>query len=234
MAPQSSRPAGRVQPPPLALVVVGVVCVLLSRGVVLAGGQQTTRLLDRRQEVSAERLDAALQTFRPADHRGLAAPPLSGDDLSGRGSVRTQPARCAPLTLLATGRALDGQSWTGIAGSPLQPVRTLTARYPDAEAARHDLLAKRVALLSCRTVRLTFPPFDQPEQDFTVTDPLLPLAPAGVVRYSLRRDDRSYRFYVRRYANTLTWSYASDASTPKVRQHVVDSLVTRLQELERQ
>jgi hypothetical protein len=43
--------------------------------------------------------------------------------------------------------------------------------------------------------------------------------------------DKRYDFYVRRYANTLTWTYADDVSTPQVREEVVRSLVERLEDL---
>ena len=100
--------------------------------------------------------------------RGVVNP--SGSGRTGtRPSVRTQPASCAPLTLLATRSALDAQSWTGVNGWPLQPVRLLTVRYSNASTARAELAAKRVALLRCERLELTFPPFDGPAQDFTVT-----------------------------------------------------------------
>jgi hypothetical protein len=55
---------------------------------------------------------------------------------------------------------VDGESWTGINGSPAQPVNILTVRFRDTAAARRALAAKQAALLSCTSVRLTFPPFD--------------------------------------------------------------------------
>ena len=59
-------------------------------------------------------------------------------------------------------------------------------------------------------------------------------APSGpVVRWSLVGGDRRFDFYVRRYANTLTWTYADDVSTPQVREEVADSLVARLEDLAR-
>ena len=55
---------------------------------------------------------------------------------------------------------MDGESWTGINGSPAQPVNILTVRFRDTAAARRELAAKQAALLSCTSVRLTFPPFE--------------------------------------------------------------------------
>jgi hypothetical protein len=40
-----------------------------------------------------------------------------------------------------------------------------------------------------------------------------------------------YEFYVRRYANTVTWTYGDDHSGADVRREVVDDLVARLKEL---
>ena len=56
-------------------------------------------------------------------------------------------------------------------------------------------------------------------------------ATGSVVRWSLEGGDRRFDFYVRRYANTLTWTYADDVSTPAVREEVARSLITRLQDL---
>ena len=215
-------------------LAAGVACLLLARGLELAALLEGRRLLEQRTEVTALRLDAALQTFRPAAHRGLATP-LGPAELADDRSVRTEPRRCRPLTLLATGPVLDGRSWTGGAGSPLQPVTTLTVRYADPAAARHDLLVKRAALLGCRTLRLTFPPFDHPPQGFTViaASGLRPSLPDRL-RYAVQGGGSTYHFYVRRYANTLTWSYADDTSRRPAREQVVDDLVGRLRELERQ
>ena len=54
------------------------------------------------------------------------------------------------------------------------------------------------------------------------------------VAYSLTAGDKTYRFYVRRYANTLTWTYADDVSTPAVRREVADDLVDRLKDIARE
>jgi hypothetical protein len=186
---------------------------------------------DRTQLVEAQRLSAALLTFRPSDRAGLAKS-ATKDDLAPERYVITKPARCAPLTLLSLRTPTDGQSWTGINGSPAQPVNILTVRFPDAAAARRELAAKQVALLTCGAVRLRFPPFDQPEQRFEVSGRWrLPHPGDDCVRYALVGEEKRYEFYVRRYANTLTWSYGATESAPRVRQQVVDDLIDRLWEM---
>ena len=180
------------------------------------------------EPVGAQRLSAALRTFRPSERAGLAEP-ANPSDLAPERAVRTIPARCAPLTLLAERSTLDGESWTGINGSPAQPVNILTVRFRDAAAARRELAAKQAALLSCGSVRLIFPPFDQPEQRFEVSGRRrLPFPGDDRVGYALVGNQKRYEFYVRRYANTLTWSYGANESTPRVRQQVVDDLIDRL------
>ena len=79
----------------------------------------------------ASRLSAALLTFRPSDRAGQSRG-VEPADLAPGALVRTVPRRCRPLTLLAIRTPLDGESWTGINGSPAQPVKTLTVRYADA------------------------------------------------------------------------------------------------------
>jgi hypothetical protein len=186
---------------------------------------------DQAQFVEAQRLSAALLTFRPSDRAGLAKPATAAD-LAPERSAITDPARCAPLTLLGERPPTDGQSWTGINGTPAQPVNTLTVRFRDAAAARRELAAKQAALLSCGSVRLTFPPFDQPEQRFQVTGRRrLPFPGDDRVGYALVGEKKRYEFYVRRYANTLTWSYGANESAPRVRQQVVDDLIDRLREM---
>jgi hypothetical protein len=90
-------------------------------------------------------------------------------DLTLGRSVRSDPAWCTPLSLLAVKEAIGGESWTGVNGTPAQPVTTLTVRYADAARVRRELLDKRVALVRCSTVRLTFPPFDVPPEEFSIT-----------------------------------------------------------------
>ena len=109
---------------------------------------------------------------------------------------------------------------------------TLTVRYPDAALARRELLDKRIALVRCNTVRLTFPPFNKPAEDFHVIGRQWAAFPAGDrLRYTLIGHGNRYDFYVRRYANTLTWTYGDDHSEADVRRQVVDDLVNRLREL---
>jgi hypothetical protein len=186
----------------------------------------------RTDYVEAQRLSAALRTFRPSERAGLAKPATAAD-LAPEHAARTKPARCTALTLLSERVPLDGESWTGINGSPAQPVNLLTVRFEDAAAAHRELAAKQAAVLSCGSVRLTFPPFDKPEQRFHVSGHRrLPVPGGDQVRYALvGPDQKRYEFYVRRYANTLTWSYGADESTPRVRREVVDDLVNRLAEM---
>ncbi|HEY5821168.1 MAG TPA: hypothetical protein VIT20_04295 [Propionibacteriaceae bacterium] len=221
-----------------------LVCGLVLLATLVWGSQLSVGLVvrdayDRTRQVSAGRLDAALLTFRPPGRPG-GTRPLDPADLAPDRAVRTEPRACSPLTLLAqdapAGRfPLDGASWTGAQGSPAQPVTLLVVRYADADAARGSLNAKRTALWRCRQVQLTFPPFTEPAQSFTVHG-----AAAGLVTrtdrltYRLDGPAASYVFYVRRYANTVIWSYADDVSTPAVRRFVVDSLATRLRDIARE
>jgi hypothetical protein len=175
---------------------------------------------DRAQFVEAQRLTAALRTFRPSERAGLAKRATAAD-LAPERSVRTNPACCAPLTLLTERTPVDGESWTGINGSPAQPVNILTVRFRDTAAARRELAAKQAVLLSCTSVRLTFPPFDQPEQRFEVTGrQRLALPGDGRVGSALVGEEKRYEFYVCCYANTLTWSYGANESTPRVRRRL--------------
>ena len=56
--------------------------------------------------------------------------------------------------------------------------------------------------------------------------------PAGDrLRYVLVGHGNRYDFYIRRYANTLTWTYGDDRSADPVRRQIVDDLIGRLGEL---
>jgi hypothetical protein len=188
---------------------------------------------ERTDLVDAQRLTVAMETFRPSEHAGLSEA-VDVAELAPKRSVRSDPARCTPLSLLAVNGAIGGESWTGVNGSPEQPVTTLTVRYPDAARARWELLAKRVALATCATVRLTFPPFGKPAEDFDVAGRRWAVFSAGDrLRYALIGHGNRYDFYVRRYANTLTWTYGDDRSREGVRRQVVDDLIGRLKELAR-
>ena len=82
---------------------------------------------------------------------------------------------------------------------------------------------------------MTFPPFEESAQVFAVADRLQVGSLRGDrVGYTLRGIEDSYTFYVRQYANTLTWTYGDHSSTPEVRQEVADALVGRLRELARE
>jgi hypothetical protein len=203
--------------------------ILLASAQLGAGWWSARAWQERNHVVKAQRLSVALLTFRPSDRAGLAKP-VTAADLAPERSVITRPRRCAPLTLLSERTPVDGQSWTGINGTPAQPVSTLTVRLSDAAAARRELVAKQAALLRCGSVRLTFAPFDEPEQPFVVTGRRLPVPGSDHVAYALEGQKR-YEFYVRRFANTLTWSYGANESAPSVRQAVVDDLVGRLNDL---
>ena len=219
----------RVRIAVVAVIALSVVANVSHAAVAL----QMRAAYDRSQVVGAVRLNGALQTFRPFARSGQAEP-VDLAALSPALTVRTEPARCSALTLLAVRAPVDGASWIGINGSPAQPVKLLTVRYPDASAARADLWDKRRALRRCHSVRLVFPPFDQPAQTYTVHPThRLRSAVGDRVSYDLAGADKSYGFYVRQYANTLTWTYGDDTSTPQVRQQVADSLVERLRELRR-
>lgn len=213
------------------VVVVTVVVSLLLLAAEVGALVGVRSALDRRAYVSDLRLDAALETFRPVDRSGLASP-ADPATFGPERNPRVDPVGCAPLTVLTTTTPLDGRSWTGINGHPAQPVTLLTVRYPDADAARAELDRKRVAMLRCTRVAITFPPYGGPPTPYTVTGRHWPTSATGsVVRWTLVGGDRRFDFYVQRYANTLTWTYADDVSTPQVREEVARSLVTRLQDL---
>jgi len=87
-----------------------------------------------------------------------------------------------------------------------------------------------MALLRFHHLELTFPPFDKPAQDFTLSQRHWLLSAVGDrVVYELAGTGKQYTFYIRRYANTLTWTYGDDASTPQVRRQVADDLIRCLQ-----
>ena len=56
----------------------------------------------------------------------------------------------------------------------------------------------------------------------------------GRVAYALTGGGKRYDFYVRQYANTLTWTYGDDASTPQSARQVADDLVGRLKDMARE
>lgn len=212
----------------VVVTVVGSLVLLMSEAGAALGART---LLDQRAYVTGLRLDAALETFRPVDHPGLASP-LEPRAFTAERNPRTDPTGCAPLTVLTTTTPLDGRSWTGVNGQPVEPVTLLTVRFPDAHRARAELERKRVALLRCRTIDITFPPYEGPPTTYRVTGRRWSTSAVGsVVRWSLVGGGRRFDFYVRRYANTLTWTYADDVSTPRVREEVVRSLVERLEDL---
>lgn len=225
-------PAEETRGNQLRLVAAALGLSAIAFSLTIAGGLEARHWIDRSQLVEASRLGAALVTFRPSD---LAGQPHAVDlaDLAPGRSMRTAPRRCAPLTLLAVRTPLGGEAWTGISGSPAQPVNTLTVRYSATSSARADLREKRIALLRCRTVLLTFPPYDKPAQAFTVSDRALSVW-GDRIEYALTAGSKRYDFYVRQYANTLTWTYGDDASTPAVRRRVADDLVARLKDIARE
>ncbi len=204
---------------------LGLVMLLAGAGVTLHA------LRDRHQFVDQPRLQAALLIFRPAEQNGTAKP-VDAAGLSPGRSTRADPARCRSLALLNSGEARDGGSWQGVNGSPVEPVTTLTARFATAGQARAELRAKRAALLRCRTVRLTFPPFADPAEAFSVGGRAqLTLLGGDTLSYTLTGTEQRYAFYLRRWGNTLTWAYGSTESRPATRQQVVDDLARTLAEL---
>jgi hypothetical protein len=218
----------------LRIIALVVAVGLLWLSLEIAAGLSVRRWADSTHEVGAQRLTVALGTFRSPEPAGLSTQ-VDVAELGPARSVRSEPSSCTPLTLLTAKGAVGGETWTGINGSPAQPVTTLTVRYPDVASARRELLKKRVALLRCGTVHLTFPPFDQPAVDFVVAGRYWAAFPAADrLRYALVGNGKRYEFYVRRYANTLTWAYGDDHSSPQVRRQVVDGLVNRLKELARE
>ena len=80
----------------------------------------------------------------------------------------------------------------------------LVVRYADADAARAELDRKRLAMLRCTRVAITFPPYDAAARPPTTVTGRHWLASAtgSVVRWSLVGGGRRFDFYVRRYANT--------------------------------
>lgn len=189
-------------------------------------------ILDRRP-IDQVGLGAAMQTFRPAEHPGLSRP-VTRSDLDPALAVQSVPGYCAPLSVLSTGRALDGVSWSGAAGNPLQPVLLLSVRFGDAEQARAEIVRKRIALLRCSQVQLTFPPFREPGRPFEVRVRSWPpeVWLNDRMSYALVEGGRRFEFYVRRYDNVVTWSYG-DPDGVALRRGIVDDLAARLSELQR-
>ena len=199
----------------------------------VAAGVAVRQRIDQHRAVTDQRLRVALLTFRPAEYAGRPND-VTAAELAGENLVRTVPDRCSALSLLAVVPPEGGQSWTGINGSPAEPVRTLTVRYGEASSARQAMRQKRLALARCRKVSLIFPPFDEPAQDFSVSGRSRPSNVVGeTLRYSLVGADQRYVFIVRRYVNTLTWSYGNERGA-QAREEVVIDLTRRLAELGRE
>lgn len=214
-----------------ALVAGAAVLVFTAEVGGLAGARA---LVDRHEQVSDLRLDAAMETFRPAPHPGLSKP-LGVDAFTVEQNPRAAPTTCAPLITLATGGALDGRSWTGAGDASLVPVTVLTVRFADAGQARAALERKRWAMLRCTEVAVSLPPFDRPATAYRVTGRRWTTSAVGrTARWSLDGGGRRFDFYVARYGNTLTWTYDDDVSSPVAREQVVDDLVDRLRELGRE
>ncbi len=217
--------------PSRAAITFLVVVMLVVAVVEIAGGLLVRRAFDDRRVIDQDQLAIAMQTFRPADRAGLSRK-VPMVDLGAARSVRSDPASCSPLSLLATSSALDGASWSGVGGRPLQPVMILTVRFAGAEEARAQLWRKRYALLSCSNVALTFPPFEDPAQRFSVHARTWPPSVwlNDRMAYALVSQGRRYEFYVRRYRNTLIWSYG-DPEGVALRRGIVDDLARRMSEL---
>jgi hypothetical protein len=100
-------------------------------------------------------------------------------------------------------------NWSGTAGHPPQWVNFVTLRFSSAADARQALFRKRVALARCHQIRASFPPFDQLSALYHVSgSSTMSLLRFNRVRYTPSGEE-SYEFYVRQYANTLTWIYGS-------------------------
>lgn len=210
---------------PIVVAALAIGLGLLS--VEVASVLVVQRHLDRTEQVSEQRLVAALQTFRPSETAGREQPvPLA--DLDPARSVRSEPTTCAPLSLLNTGSAIGGASWTGVSGTPREPVTILTVRYADAGAARGALWEKHIALLGCRAVGLTFPPYDKGSQTFSVEYGVDAFLHPDQLTYRLASGADTYGFYVRRWGNTLTWTYSDDNRRTAISRRVVDDLATQL------
>ena len=211
-----------------------VVVLVLILGLELGSGLVWVRWTDQRHHVSEHRLDAAMLIFRHSPDKGVATK-LSVDDLVSHHTIIAQPPRCAPLASAATSlSAFDGAVvWSGTVGDPAQWVVIVTVRFSSARAARRTLLSKRMALVRCHRSQVTFPPFVQLSDRYLVSghSPICGLS-CDRVRYKFSGPD-SQEFYMRQFANTVTWSYGSADKSSQVRAEVVDSLVACLQELER-
>ncbi len=227
--PRSRGGRGRGRIRLTLLVLLAVLSFALQAAVVL---RIRGAVLDR-HPIGQIGLGAAMQTFRPSEHPGLSRP-VAQADLDPAKAVRSEPGHCAPLSVLSTGDALDGVSWSGAAGRPLQPVLLLSVRFADAEQARAELVRKRIALLRCSNVELTFPPFEDPPQQFGVRARTWPpqVWLNDRMAYALVTPGRRFEFYVRRYDNVVTWSYG-DPEGVAVRRGIVDDLAVRLSKLER-
>jgi len=214
----------------IVAVTVALSLVLLTLEVTALKALRDYR--DQRELVTQLDLSVALRTFRPLHRPGLSRD-VSTADLDPRNQVRTEPRRCRSLVLPTVAPPLDAQSWTGASGSPAEPVTTLTVRYADASTARRALRDKRLALLRCRHLRLTFPPFDQPAQSWALSARARLSNVAGAtLTYVLVGEEKRYTFFVARYANTVTWTYGTDSGASVRRQLVLD-LNDKLAELAR-
>ena len=213
----------------LSTLIMGLVLIFVLE---LGAVSFWVRWTDEKQYVSSHKLNVALLTFYQSPHTGQADS-LSIDALT-ENTLIAQPAKCVPLAVALTSvsHVTETLAWSGTAGHPPQWTNFVTVRFSSAVDARHALLSKRVALVRCHQMRASFPPFDQISALYRVSDrsPISPLR-LDRVRYILSGAD-NYEFYMRQFANTLTWTYGRDDNSSPVRAQAVDSLVARLQELE--
>lgn len=224
-------PRARARQGWVLVVVVATLAVISAQACLVVGARL---LLDRREQVSDLRLTAATKTFRPAPHPGLAKP-LDADAFDDDHNPRTEPARCAPLTALATAGVVGGRSWTGAGDASAAPVTLLTVRFTSSAAARAELSRKRWALLRCNLISVTFPPFDAPAVTYSVGEQRWTPPVGRRARWTLDDGSRRFAFYVVRYGNTLTWTYDDiSVSSPLNREPVADDLVEELRDLARQ
>lgn len=206
--------------------------LLVTLGLVLGSGWLSVRWLDRKQYVSQHKLDVALLTFPHSPHIGHVLP-LSIEAYSEE-TPTARPTKCVPLVVTPTpvSSVTEIVAWSGTAGDPPLWVNFVTLRFHSAADARRALLIKRVALVRCRRISVSFPPFREVSGEYQVSDHS-PVGLAGLsrVRYTLS-GEKSYDFYARQYANTLTWTYGSADESSAARAQAVDDLVARLQDKE--
>ena len=99
-------------------------------------------------------------------------------------------------------------------------------------ARGEELLRKRVALARCGAVRLTFPPFDKPAEDFTVAErQWAAFAASDRLAYALVGQATDMTSTCVATRTRLPGRTGMITARAEVRREVVDDLVGRLKEL---